>query len=213
MGEIKEEGNSDAETTYYDSLCPTADNQEYVAKLKEDIMNLRREYSKSRTGLGEENLVKRSFQEDMAKTKMNMTRRNTSSNIKERVSESSLGLSIKGDVWFGSGRFQDSGERMRLGGGRRFSESRVERGKKGRSQELGGEKKITRLEEMTGFHSKENIPLREKPAILNSRNRKANDGTQDMYKDIMEAVKESSPANLAYGRERMAAWLLDSRIQ
>jgi hypothetical protein len=60
------------------------DKQEYVAKLKEDILNLRREYSKSRTGLGEENLVKRSFLEDMAKTKMNMTRRNTSSNIKKK---------------------------------------------------------------------------------------------------------------------------------
>ena len=69
-----------------------------MAKLKEDILNLRREYSKSRTGLGEENLVKRSFLEDMAKTKMNMTRRNTSSNLKERDSESSLNLSIKGDV-------------------------------------------------------------------------------------------------------------------
>ena len=208
MGEIKEEGNSDAETTYYDSLCPTRDNQEYVAKLKEDIMNLRREYSKSRTGLGEENLVKRSFQEDMAKTKMNMTRRNTSSNLKDRDSESSLGLSIKGDVWFGSGRFQDSGERMRLGGGRRFSEGRVERGKKGRSQEFGGEEKIMRLKESTGFHRKQNIPI-------NSKNRKTNefDGTQNMYKEIMEAVKVSSPANLAYGRERMAAWLLDTRIQ
>ena len=208
MGEIKEEGNSDAETTYYDSLCPTGDNQEYVAKLKEDILNLRREYSKSRTGLGEENLVKRFFLEDMAKPKINMTRRNTSSNLKDRDSESSLNLSIKGDVWFGSGRFQDSGERMRLGGGRRFSESRVERGKKGRSQEFGGEEKIMRLKESTGFHRKENIPI-------NSKNRKTNefDGTQNMYKEIMEAVKVSSPANLAYGRERMAAWLLDTRIQ
>ena len=198
---MDEKENSDDETTYYDSLCPTGDNQEYVAKLKEDILNLRREYSKSRTGLGEENLVKRSFLEDMAKTKINMTRRNTSS--------------IKGDVWFGSGRFQDSGERMRLGGGRRFSESRVERGKKGRGQEFGGEEKMTRLKETTGFLRKEDKPLREKPAILNSRNRKTNElvGTQDIYKEIMEAVKVSSPANLAYGRERMAAWLLDSRIQ
>jgi hypothetical protein len=124
-------------------------------------------------------------------------------------------LSIKGDVWFGSGRFQDSGERMRLGGGRRFSESRVERGKKGRSQEFGGEEKMMRLKETTGLQRKENIALREKPSIINSRNRKANelDGTQNMYKEIMEAVKLSSPSNLAYGRERMAAWLLDSRIQ
>ena len=62
---------------------------------------------------------------------------------------------------------------------------------------------------------KEKKPLREKPTIQNSRNRKTNelDGTKKMYKEIMEAVKVSSPANLAYGRERMAAWLLDSRIQ
>ena len=147
--EIDEEVNSEDETTYYDSLCPTGDNQEYVAKLKEDILNLRREYSRSRKDLGDENLVKRSFLEDMAKTKAHMTKRNTSSNLKKRDFGNQLNSSIKGDVWFGSGRFQDSGERMRLGGGRRYSESRVdtERVKKGRAQEFFGDRKNTRVKD------------------------------------------------------------------
>ena len=105
LKETDEEVNSDDETTYYDSLCPTGDNQEYVAKLKADIMNLRREYSRSRKDLGDENLVKRSFLEDMAKTKAHMTKRNISSNLKKRNSGNQLNSSIKGDVWFGSGRF------------------------------------------------------------------------------------------------------------
>ena len=63
--EIDKKISSEDETTYYDSLCPTGDNQEYVAKLKEDILNLRREYSRSRKDLGDENLVKRSYLEDI----------------------------------------------------------------------------------------------------------------------------------------------------
>ena len=137
--EDNQEDFVDDETTYYDSLCPSGDNQEYVAKLKEDIMNLRKEYSKTRKDLGEEKLVKRSFLEDLENIKI---RRNSSSlHLKER------NLRTEGDVWFGSGMFQDSGERMRLGGGRRFSESRLERGRKGRTQELAMEGRPTRGKE------------------------------------------------------------------
>ena len=63
-----EEETSDNETNYFDSLCPNGDNKEYVDKLKQNIVNLRREYSISRENLGEEHLVKRSFLEDFVKT-------------------------------------------------------------------------------------------------------------------------------------------------
>jgi len=145
VDEDNQEDIVDDETTYYDSLCPNGDNQEYVAKLKEDIMNLRKEYSKTRKDLGEEKLVKRSFLEDLENTK---ARRNSSSlHLKERNPRAGLSVSGEGDVWFGSGMFQDSGERMRLGGGRKFSESRLERGRKGRTQELALEGRITRGKE------------------------------------------------------------------
>ena len=36
---------------------------------------------------------------------------------------------------------------------------------------------------------------------------------KNMYREIMEVVKENSPSQLPYGRERMAAWLLESRMQ
>ena len=210
--EIKEEVNSEDETTYCDSLCPTGDNQEYVAKLKEDILNLRREYSRSRKDLGDENLVKRSFLEDMEKTKAQMTKRNTSSNLKERASGNRLNSSIKGDVWFGSGRFQDSGERMRLGGGRRYSESRAdaERVKKGRAPELVGDRKNVRVKDV-----KERLLLSRERVINDSRYYMANDspGNTNTYKEIMEAVKVNSPGKLSYGKERMAIWLLNSRLQ
>ena len=145
VNEDNEEDIADDETTYYDSLCPTGDNQEYVAKLKEDIMNLRKEYSKTRKDLGEENLVKRSFLEDLENTK---TRRNSSSlQLKERNLKAGLSVSDERDVWFGSGMFQDSGERMRMGGGRRFSESRLEKVRKVRTQEITLEGRKSRRKE------------------------------------------------------------------
>ena len=203
MKDSTEEGHSDAETTYYDSLCPSGDNQEYVAKLKADIMNLRKEYAKTRKDLGDENLVKRSFLEDLARTKTNMTRRNTSLNLKDRHPNSGLPLSTKGDVWFGSGRFQDSGERMR----RRYSESKVERGRMGRNQEFLREGRTAKNKE-----PKDRILLKTESSFKSSKGNDLEEN-QKIYKEIKDAVKVKSPANHSYGRERMAAWLLSSRLQ
>ena len=101
---------------------------------------------------------------------------------------------------------------MQLGGGRRHSESRVdaERVKKGGAQEFFGDRKNTRVKD-----EKEKMLLNRERVINDSRYYLPNDssGNQNMYKEIMEAVKVNSPGKLSYGKERMATWLLNSRIQ
>ena len=196
-----EEETSDNETNYFDSLCPKGDNKEYVDKLKENIVNLRREYSISRENLGEEHLVKRSFLEDFVKTTTNPKKRSNSSNTRYRDKDNSHRLAIKGDVWFGCSRFEDSGER--LGGGRR-------------SKERGGEK-IVRLKNTFGFGEENMKQKKEKQKKVLDHVSKTNISEEDlackMYQEIMEVVKEKSPPHLSYGKERMAAWLLESRLQ
>ena len=101
---------------------------------------------------------------------------------------------------------------MRLGEGRRYSESRVdtERVKKGRAQELVGDRKNVRVKDV-----KERLLLSRERVINDSRYYMANDspGNTNTYKEIMEAVKVNSPGKLSYGKERMATWLLNSRLQ
>ena len=216
-----EEQTSDNETKYYDSLCPQGDNQEYVAKLKEDIRNLRREYSRTGNELEDGNLIKRSFLDDLAKKKTSMARRSASTNSRDQNSW----RSIKGDVWFSSSRFQDSGDR--LCGGRRYSESRVDRGRKSLEKV---KQKRTQSKEATSYPGREQDNYKTKKdkhtTTYNYRDLKTNHtalkGTiensetevaKNMYREIMKVVKEKSPSQLPYGRERMAAWLLESRMQ
>ena len=198
--EKTEDTDKDNETTYYDSLSPNS-NQEYVAKLKADIMNLRKEYSRSRKDGSDENLVKRSFLEDMAKTKTNLMKNQNSKKRNGIYNESTK----NGEAWFGSGRFQDSGERMRLGGGRRYSEGRLERMRKGRSQDMVGEDKNVRLKV-----EKENMWLKKEKELKHGKQKES---TANMYKEIMDAVKVNVSSSLPFGNERMAAWLLESRLQ
>ena len=137
LEERSEEENSDNETKYYDSLCPQGDNQEYVDKLKDDIRNLRKEYSKTSR---DENLTTRSFWEDLAKTKTSLAKRSSSTNSRDPDLEiNTRHRSSKGDAWFSSSRFQDSGER--LCGGRRYSETWADRGRKSKDN---GKAKATR---------------------------------------------------------------------
>ena len=118
-------------------------------------------------------------------------------------------MASKGDIWFGCSRFEDSGER--LGGGRRYSEGR------GRSSKERGGEKIIRLKDKSGSGGENMKPRKEKQKKVLERVSKTNimeeDLARKLYQEMMEVVKEKSPPHLSYGKERMAAWLLESRLQ
>ena len=143
--------------------------------------------------------MKRSFLEDLAKTKGVLAQKSNATKRKDFESR-------KDDGWFGSGRFQDSGERMRMNGGRRYSESRIDKGRLGRSLEFGMDDKNLRL-----AHSK-NTDL-DNVKVRNDFRANSKFDTNYMYKEIMEALKVKNPSKVGYGNERLANWLLDSRMQ
>ena len=104
----------------------------------------------------------------------------------------------RGDVWFGHSQFWDKGER--LAGERRGEKRRVKNKREGSG--ISRSKHSSRV-----YKSQENV--------FNPRNQ-TGDSLDTLktreYEELMEVVKQKSPHDLPYGKERLTAWLLESRL-
>ena len=105
----------------------------------------------------------------------------------------------RGDVWFGHSQFWDKGERL---AGERRGEKRRVKNKRERSG-------ISRSTHSSVYKSQEDV--------FNLRNHQVTGDSLDTlktreYEELMEVVKQKSPHDLPYGKERLTAWLLESRL-
>ena len=76
---------------------------------------------------------------------------------------------------------------------------------------------MVRLKDTSGSAGENIKPKKEKQKKVLDHVSKTNKSEEDvarkMYQEMMEVVKEKSPPHLSYGKERMAAWLVESRLR
>ena len=108
--EPHEEEVSDNETNYFDSLSPAIENQDYVEELKDDISNIKTNYSGPRTNCTE---VLQEKTETSPRFVQGKALKNINKNVEGKREPKIISkLPTKGDVWFGSSKFWDKGERL-----------------------------------------------------------------------------------------------------
>ena len=207
------------ESSYFDSLMPHGDNQDYVERLQQDIRELREEYAAARRRREREDQLVRREQEldgvirtrDMKNIKImrdsavnnnnnkvqTLVRRSfweDLANMKVKISKKSSSSSKSREE---ESETRDSWYRT----SRRYSDSRTRRSirrkpvRERTAHKEGGRKKVSKSQTKPSTHHLD----------------RGSSATKKVYDEILDIVNVNSPDSLPFGRDRMAQWLLSSR--
>ena len=214
------------ETSYFDSLKPHGDNQDYVERLQQDIRHLREEYAaarKSREDFLARNRAQDTWMEEYRnkdqeerqdwKVEPVMRKRESRNKTDNRDVENLVRRSFWSDLtnikvklskkssWSSKVRGEESERESWYRTSRRFTDSRHRRSIRKKPRE--------RLS--TSYKDGGKLPKKQTRAFNSNADRRGPVETRKVYDEILDIVNVNSPNTLPFGKDRMAHWLLTSR--
>ena len=222
------------ESSYFDSLMPHGDNQDYVERLQQDIRELREEYAAARRRREREDQLVRSRQvetwrdecpERNREQELDVIRTRDMKNIK-MMRDSAVNNNNNNKVQTLVRRsFWEDLANMKVKISKKSSSSSKSREEESETRD-SWYRTSRRYSDSRTRRSIRRKPVRERTAHKEGGRKKVSksqtkpsthhldrgsSATKKVYDEILDIVNVNSPDSLPFGRDRMAQWLLSSR--
>ena len=224
------------ESSYFDSLMPHGDNQDYVERLQQDIRELREEYAAARRRREREDQLVRSRQvetwrdecaERNREQELDVIRTRDMKNIKimrdsavnnNNNNNNKVQTLVRRSFW-------EDLANMKVKISKKSSSSSKSREEESETRD-SWYRTSRRYSDSRTRRSIRRKPVRERTAHKEGGRKKVSksqtkpsthhldrgsSATKKVYDEILDIVNVNSPDSLPFGRDRMAQWLLSSR--
>ena len=219
------------ESSYFDSLMPHGDNQDYVERLQQDIRELREEYAAARRRREREDQLVRSRQveswreecpERNREQELDVIRTRDMKNIKI-MRDSAVNNNNKVQTLVRRSFWEDLAN-MKVKISKKSSSSSKSREEESETRD-SWYRTSRRYSDSRTRRSIRRKPVRERTVhkeggrkrVSKSQTKpsthldRGSSATKKVYDEILDIVNDNSPDSLPFGRDRMAQWLLSSR--
>ena len=222
------------ESSYFDSLMPHGDNQDYVERLQQDIRELREEYAAARRRREREDQLVRSRQESW---RDECAERNREQELDGVIRTRDMkNIKIIRDPAVNNNNNNKVQTLVRRSFWEDLANMKVKISKKSSSSSKSREEESEtrdswyrtsrRYSDSRTRRSIRRKPVRERTAHKEGGRKKVSksqtkpsthhldrgsSATKKVYDEILDIVNVNSPDSLPFGRDRMAQWLLSSR--
>lgn len=220
------------ESSYFDSLMPHGDNQDYVERLQQDIRELREEYAAARRRREREDQLVRSRQESWREEcaernreqELDVIRTRDMKNIKIMRDSAVNNNNNKVQTLVRRSFWEDLAN-MKVKISKKSSSSSKSREEESETRD-SWYRTSRRYSDSRTRRSIRRKPVRERTSHKEAGRKKVSksqtkpsthhldrgsSATKKVYDEILDIVNVNSPDSLPFGRDRMAQWLLSSR--